>query len=357
MTVSALIQKRLTNIFEARKVLAAAESKARLKMAEKSTRAPKLEKYNYGDQVNYKFGKEPGWHGPGRIVAQDNKLVFIRHARNIIVSSLARVFKVVDNHSLPIVNQVKDTPALKPNNQVDLSHNQANTQDLNTQNHSDDSDEEDIGIQSQVNTRPRNEPNHEDTDLNTNDFVTPNGKIPCPVPTPPKSPTGGSIRKKPRKNNKKSSPSSYQMSSPRVYPKAGDVVFIKPKGDESNSWERITIAKRVTKGVSSPHGPYYNFRKQNGTLDGHYLDYYDWHLDNTHQRKISSHVIDIYVFLESEGHTTPDFTHIEPANNWYRNPNLEENEAYVVFIPKKDHQTPDVINAKLKELQLFKDYQ
>ena len=147
------------------------------------------------------------------------------------------------------------------------------------------------------------------------------------------------------------------MSSPRVYPKAGDVVFIKPKGDESNSWERITIAKRVTKGVSSPHGPYYNFRKQNGTLAGHYLDYYDWHLDNTHQRKISSHVIDIYVFLESEGHTTPDFTHIEPANNWYRNPNLEENEAYVVFIPKKDHQTPDVINAKLKELQHFKDYQ
>ena len=54
-----------------------------------------------GDQVYYKFGRDPGWQGPGRVVAQDNKLVFIRHGRNIIVSSLARISKVFPNHSTP----------------------------------------------------------------------------------------------------------------------------------------------------------------------------------------------------------------------------------------------------------------
>ena len=81
------------------------------------------------------------------------------------------------------------------------------------------------------------------------------------------------------------------------------------------------------------------------------MDYYDWHLDNTHQSKTSSHVTEINVFLEI------DSTHTEPVDNWFRNSNLEENEAYVVFIPKKDHPISYVVNAKLKELQHFKDYQ
>ena len=67
MTTSALIQKRISSIFDARKALAQAENKARPKLAEK-------------------------------VVAQDNKLVFVRHGRNIIVCSLAKISKVYPNY-------------------------------------------------------------------------------------------------------------------------------------------------------------------------------------------------------------------------------------------------------------------
>ena len=101
MTSSALIQNRIMSIFNARRALAKVDSKARLKLAEKSSRAPKLEKYNQGDLVYYKFGLNPDWQGPGRVVVQDNKLIFVRHGRNIIVSSLSRISKVVPNHCIP----------------------------------------------------------------------------------------------------------------------------------------------------------------------------------------------------------------------------------------------------------------
>ena len=108
LTTSSLIQQRLTNIFNARRALAEVDSKHRLRIADKSHRTPKLEKYYQGEEVYYKFGLSPGWHGPGKVVAQDNKLVYIRHGQNIIVASMSRISKVKDHHSPP--ESVREEP-------------------------------------------------------------------------------------------------------------------------------------------------------------------------------------------------------------------------------------------------------
>ena len=51
---------------------------SRLKKA-LEVRPPKLDYYERGERVFYKQGTDPHWHGPGNVVAQDNKIVFIRH--------------------------------------------------------------------------------------------------------------------------------------------------------------------------------------------------------------------------------------------------------------------------------------
>ena len=43
--------------------------------------------------VHYKFGNDQRWHGPGRIVGQENKVVLIRHGGHIISTSQTRVYK------------------------------------------------------------------------------------------------------------------------------------------------------------------------------------------------------------------------------------------------------------------------
>ena len=391
MTSSALIQKRLTGIFEARKALAKADNKARLKLAERSSRAPKLEKYEMGDQVYYKFGREPGWQGPGRIVAQDNKLVFIRHGRNIIVSSLARVSKVFPNHSIPPAQEftspdtsIQQAPRIssisetvKHENVEKPSGKQTVTVD------SEDSDDEELIIQSN-----REQPTMIQNDSTVQELNADNLISPTPVndqnleengsslslenntplkdnildrkrlrstPTPPKTNSYGNLQKKPRQHPKKSSPASYKMKQARIYPKSGDMIFIRIKGDESeNNWEKITITKRVTKGDQSPHGPYFNFKRENGSLDGNYLDYYDWHFNINHQVQSTPIRTDINAFLtDSIDSNLSDLSNIDfevPQHN------LQEIQSYVVFVPRKDHHLPEVIAAKQKELQHFKDY-
>ena len=52
-----------------------------------------LEHYEPGDSVYYRFGRDPRWHGPGRVVGQENKVIMIRHGGHIISTSQTRVFK------------------------------------------------------------------------------------------------------------------------------------------------------------------------------------------------------------------------------------------------------------------------
>ena len=374
MTSSALIQKRLTGIFDARKALAKADNKARLKLAERSVRAPKLEKYEMGDQVYYKFGQNPGWQGPGRIVAQDNKLIFIRHGRNIIVSSLARVSKVFKNHSVP--------PA-QESNQSDnaLQHTQGNPSisEENGQHSlkdyvpkgpllldSDDSDEEECSVESQEAQINLNPSKTGDYETNVDSSITDNSignKSSCNLEsnTPSndmqlrKRPRSTPTLPRPKKHQKKGPPVSYKMKQSRSYPKSGDIIFIRLKEDTSdNNWERITISKRVSKGTQSPHGPYYNFKREDGSLDGHYLDYFDWHFDTTQKDQSVQLFNDINSYLSDNDNLK--LIDMSGQDCEISVDGLPDIQSYVVFVPRKDHHLPEVIAAKQKELQHFKDY-
>ena len=73
---SVTVFDRLTAIFAARQAFTQVENSLRLKKALK-VKPQRLELYNTGDRVFYKFGIDPQWHGPGTIIGTDNKMIFI----------------------------------------------------------------------------------------------------------------------------------------------------------------------------------------------------------------------------------------------------------------------------------------
>ena len=66
----------------------------RLETARKTSHAGKMVFVEQGDEVYYRMGLEPEWKGPGRVIGQDGKQIFIRHGRSYIIASPARIFPV-----------------------------------------------------------------------------------------------------------------------------------------------------------------------------------------------------------------------------------------------------------------------
>ena len=72
--------------------------------------------------------------------------------------------------------------------------------------------------------------------------------------------------------------SPYKFHNPRVYPKAGQWIYIHHPEDSEERWRRITVINRVPKGTRSSFGPYFNVQEKDKRY-GIYLDMYDWHFE------------------------------------------------------------------------------
>ena len=83
---------RISSLQKARKAFMEVENLARLKKA-LAARPTKKELYRLGEKVFFKYGTDNKWHGPGRIVAIDNKGIYIKHGRVVIHTSEPRVTK------------------------------------------------------------------------------------------------------------------------------------------------------------------------------------------------------------------------------------------------------------------------
>ena len=103
-----LIQRRIKAIFEARLAVAHVENQNRLQKALTITHAGKMVFVKEGEWVYYRMGEDPDWQGPGRVMGQDGKLIFIRHGRNYIVASPSRVMKTKPDFELQQVTGQND---------------------------------------------------------------------------------------------------------------------------------------------------------------------------------------------------------------------------------------------------------
>ena len=97
-----LTHERISDIFNARSAFTACENSNRLKEA-LSRNVPKFERFEPGERCFYKFGRDPHYHGPGKVVAQDNKIVFIRHGSSVISTGVSWVQKIVQPEEEEII--------------------------------------------------------------------------------------------------------------------------------------------------------------------------------------------------------------------------------------------------------------
>ena len=91
-TTSQTVFDHIKGLQVAKKAFIKTDCGNKLKTAMEVRESP-LVHYPVGTMVHYKFGNDQRWHGPGRIVGQENKVVLIRHGGHIISTSQTRVYK------------------------------------------------------------------------------------------------------------------------------------------------------------------------------------------------------------------------------------------------------------------------
>ena len=91
-TSSRTVFDHIKGLQVAKKAFIKTDNGDKLKKAMEVRESPLIH-YPVGTMVHYKFGNDQRWHGPGRIVGQENKVVLIRHGGHIISTSQTRVYK------------------------------------------------------------------------------------------------------------------------------------------------------------------------------------------------------------------------------------------------------------------------
>ena len=462
-----LIQDRLQALYNAKNTLSRMDNTHRLEKAENITHSGKMVFVEQGEEVYYRMGMDQDWKGPGKVIGQDGKQIFIRHGRSYIIASPARIRPVKDSPQFQQIQTGADvnpqtqpsrpsTPPVSPppitvpdkrqtrsqTKKPDKSGHEAETSESELSEEEDspfdnyhinedtlEHEDADVFSPSQStstahsppssltaasnnttpspsptpspNSNPTSQANHqaESETTSPNPSPTPiyprittessntspqtegspvlrnpsnrtdvNRKRPsemeaCP-PTPPTNnqtlQSGKRIMKKVKRFP--SSPSGYKYQNERVYPKRGQRIYIHHPEDGEEAWHRVMVTERTTKGTSSKFGPSFNV-ESNHKKQNMYLDMYDWHFEGAGYQTPESVKEDIrnYIsFQDNEHELETIFEEDEPQEDGIIREKDDPDTPfgiYVTMVPQNEHKSPEVIAAKKKEIQHFKDYE
>lgn len=93
-TTSEKVAKHLNALHAARRAYIKAEASDRVKRALRHQVRAVEEVFNPGDKVYYKRDNSHRWRGPGKVLGQDNKIVFVRHGDQLVRVSTCRLVRV-----------------------------------------------------------------------------------------------------------------------------------------------------------------------------------------------------------------------------------------------------------------------
>ena len=396
-----LTHERISDIFGPRKAFIEVENSNRLKRALRH-RGTKPEVFDQGERVFYRVGLDVDWHGPGKVVAQDGKVIFIRHGQRIISTSPSRVQKVPQPEKDNIVSVV---PTIDPSNtrsQEAVNQRRRDEQiSANDDSESDDSDSEtddivpnrrigldsdddsdmdvdfgqspELGQRDNMNTwRPWT------NDLEEEDFrprdVSQEGEGRDSEERQPGQEEGQEGEKEVHEEVEVQEKRKGRM------PSKGNWIIWKEK--ESQYFFRAQVIQRVTKGTVKKNR-HFNIMNKNGEKSCINLDKVDWELIKTPEGMASPEIIPADFKAKKRRRSglkakkgsprSPDSqdtsspvakkvykpsTSIHTLINYrcdqieYTN-REEMNRALVTMIPKQHWDQPAVIEAKKRELENF----
>ena len=429
---------RIAEIHSARKAFLETENSHRLKKAMRFTPV-KREVYSIGQFVYFKYGTDKRWRGPGRIVAVDGKVVYIKWGRALIHTSESRVTKTAeqtgeqtagqqsaDSQTQPTPAKVKPKQKENPNSKKSTSNSKPirrsdrlAAKNLIQSDDSDDSSDEDVieevtgeneafasldvsGVNNgtqlsphipvvQRPPSPQADTHHRDRDGrpapkagsepgssgqsgvqstgHSSDQPGPSGAQAVGRPVSQiniysengdrnESVTESHLLGDISDNLTNTNSDSVTSTMPSVHskeveefpelPRKGAVFFAKIPGKDLYQKYVCTGMGFKRTSVKQRQNPYINFRREDGSTGGLYLNKVEWMygVEDRPAETIHNYVNHI--------HDTDGFDHLTSKSKILTK--LDISTAYVIFIPKDFHDYPFVVEAKEKELKNFNKF-
>ena len=124
MTSSEVLARHLNALHSARKAFIQSEADEKIRRALRSKMRSNEEQYSHGDIVYYKRDGKDRWLGPGKVIFQDGKIIFVRHGPTFVRVSANRLMKKgcefnknegensQNSHSIPIPKLTSHKPCV-----------------------------------------------------------------------------------------------------------------------------------------------------------------------------------------------------------------------------------------------------
>ena len=299
--VSDTLRRHLNALHSARRAFTKAESSERLKRALRHNVRVNEESFFQNDKVFYKRDDSNRWRGPGKVVGQDGKVLFIRHGSQLVRVATCRALKVENSkEKQKEMNEKSDQRSDEQNDQ---------RKEKPTENRTvidDNSDDEEIKTkdihrqQQQQNNKTIHESNDnlEIDDINRPEIIAKQGA------------------------HNMNDTQEKETRKPKIQEK------IKYKTENEKDW---IIAKVIGKG---------------GKATGKNKNYINV-INEKDEKMIGIHLdkVQYKIINEDEDNECQENT---------QNQNIEE--INVTYVPLGEHWRPEVIEAKEKELNNWKKF-
>ena len=412
---SRAVQKTVNVMHKTRQAWAQTDNSNRLREAMKVPESH-LERYENGENVCYKFGKDSRWHGPGKVIGQENKIIYIKHGGHIISTSQSRVYRHRGERQMVQARAPGQPVQSGPVPRVPTPRHRRNS--LSSSSESSSSDSDTSSEEEEEEERDKEDERSEDAETSSPggqaESLDQSTESPDSQHESPGRPDLEPFRFRPdqvevsrdteqtesdgeemernrkvekrkiqkekeekRKEKKRKEEREENKERKRVdiYPKKGNWILYKEK--EKNVWFRAQVKGKGVKATSKL--PYYNIAPEFDNDKGVNLDEFDWCYDSPEKVKGK----EIYDGPSTSKKKSPASSGRRQRGAESASPQLKrsqkdvntyltyytyqdqisraekaekEDTSYVVFIPKEDWDKPFVKEAKEKELKNFRSY-
>ena len=348
-TSSVDFAERVNAAHQARQKFIVVDSSAKVRRALLRKIMVKHEVYKTGDRVFYKKGKDEKWHGVGKVIGVDGKVIFVKHGRSYVTPSPTRMMKanrVFQSHG-DVIDQLGP---VEIENEVILRAKR-------------DPKRPPVRIQLQKDFRLRWEDEEDDDQVEIQPENARQQGAPEPVMAPAQRPVIPVVQPQPpeqqqepdfpeiedipmERQNSQPERSMERQNSQRAGPSRGNVVYPK-SGDKiecviNNQPTNIEIQGRGGK-ATGKNKSYFNVKYPDDSRGGLFLDTLEWKFTEENQENAN----------EANTENANENNEDQPEVN---NANEEEEQVFVVLVPRSMHHMPAIVEAKKLELKNFKDF-
>ena len=131
-TISKVFAEHINTLHSSRQAFIKSESSEKIRRALRHQIRVKNQLFTCGDSVYYKRDGEEKWRGPGKVIGQDGKVIFVRHGNIYVRVSPCRLIKKGEEFSkndevMPVLNQSKvNKTFVKSNDTIQQTDNTDN---------------------------------------------------------------------------------------------------------------------------------------------------------------------------------------------------------------------------------------